>query len=138
MNQDLNNLDKIHDEFHDDWLTDNLKLIQIEPPLNFTQKVVKQIEVEPNPLSNSPLFWILVITPCLLLVWLMLYALNLASITYQIQLDFLPNISSIISFSALSKYALMIASGGLFFIGLDYFLSKHLLKRESFISFLLI
>jgi hypothetical protein len=138
MNQDLNNLDKAHDEFHDDWLTDNLKLIQIEPPQNFTKKVVAQIEIEPNPLSNSPLFWILVIVPCILLVWLMLYALNLASITYQIKLNFLPNISSIISFSALSKYALMIASGGLFFIGLDYFLSKHLLKRESFINFMFV
>ncbi|NOU18504.1 MAG: hypothetical protein HOO91_13185 [Bacteroidales bacterium] len=138
MNQDLNNFDKIGDELHDDWLTDNLKLIQIEPPQNFTQKVIKQIEVEPNPLSNSPLFWILAIVPCVLLVWLMLYALNLASITYQIKLDFLPNISSIISFLALSKYALMIASGGLFFIGLDYFLSKLISKRESFFSCLLV
>jgi len=138
MDQDLNNLDKAHDEFHDDWLADNLKLIQIEPPQNFTQKVVKQIEVEPNPLTNSPLFWILVIVPFVLLVWLVLYVLNLANTTYQFRLDFLPNISNVISLLVLSKYALMIASGGLVFIGLDYFLSKHLLKRESFINFLLI
>lgn len=138
MNQDLNNLNKTRDEFHDDWLTDNLKLIQIEPPQDFTQKVVKQIEVEPNPLSNSPLFWILVIVPFVLLVWLVLYALNLANTTYQFRLDFLPNISNIISLLVLSKYALMIVAGGLFFIGLDHFLSKHILNRESFINFLLI
>jgi hypothetical protein len=138
MNQNLNNFDKIGDELHDDWLTNNLKLIQIEPPQDFTKKVIEQIEIKSNPVSNSPLFWILVMVPCVLLVWLMLFALNLASITYQIKLDFLPNISSIISFLALSKYALMIVSGGLFFIGLDYFLSKHISKRESFFSFLLI
>lgn len=138
MNQDLNNFDRISDELHDDWLTDNLKLIQIEPPQNFTEKVVKQIEIEPNPLNNSPLFWILAIIPCVLLIWLVLYALNLANTTYQFRMDFLPNISNIISFLALSKYALMIVAGGLFFIGLDYFLSKQISKRESFTNLILV
>lgn len=136
MNQDLNNFDKIGDELHDDWLTENLKLIQIEPPQNFTKKVIEQIEIEPNPLSNSPLFWILVIVPFVLLVWLVLYALNLANTSYQFRLDFLPNISNIISLLVLSKYALMIAAGGLFFIGFDYFLSKFISKRESLSCFL--
>lgn len=138
MDQDLNDLDEMRDEFYDDWLADNLKLIQIEPPQDFTQKILKKIEVEPNPLSNSPLFWILVIVPFVLLVWLVLYALNFANTTYQFRLDFLPNISNIISLLVLSKYALLIVAGGLFFIGLDHFLSKHILKRESFINFLLV
>ncbi|NVO08361.1 MAG: hypothetical protein HXX16_00200 [Bacteroidales bacterium] len=138
MNQNLNNFDKIGDELHDDWLSGNLKLTRIEPPLDFTKNVIERIEKKPNLLSNSSIFWILAIVPFILLVWLMLYALNLASITYQFRLDFIPNISNVVSFSVLSKYVLMIAFGGLFFIGLDYFLSKYISKRESFFSFLLV
>ncbi len=138
MNQDLNNFDKIGDDLHDAWLSDNLKLLQIEPPKDFTKKVIAQIEIKPNPLSNSPLFWILAMIPCVLTLLLFFYALNFANTTYQFRLDFLPNISNIISLLVLSKYALMIAAGGLFFIGLDYFLNKHISKRESFSSFLLV
>ena len=138
MNQDINSFDKVDDELQDDWLNDNLKLIQMEPPQNFTKKVIEQIEVKPNPLSNSPIFWILAVIPAVMLIWFILFALNTVSVNYQFNLNFIPNISSLISLYALSKYVLMIVVGGLFFIGLDYFLNKGLSHRESFFSFMIV
>jgi len=138
MNQDINNFDRVDDELQDDWLKNNLNLIQMEPTQNFTKKVVEQIEINPNTLSNSPLFWILAIIPATFLVWLAIYALNTINFSDQLGLDFLPKISSMISLFTLSKYVLMVVFGGLFFIGLDYFLSKRISHRESFMSFLLV
>ena len=138
MNQNINNFDKIDDELQDDWLNDNLNLIQIEPPHDFTKKVVAQIEIKPNPLTSSPLFWILAVIPSTFLVWLAIYALNTISISDQLGLGFLPKISSMISLFTLSKYVLMVVIGGLYFIGLDYFLSKRISHKESFVNFLLV
>lgn len=138
MNQDINNSNKVNDELHDDWLTDNLKLTIIEPPQDFTKQVLEKIEIKPNPITNSPIFWILASVPGVFLVWLAVYALNILSTTYQISLDFVPNVSSIITLYVLSKYVIMFIIGGLFFIGLDYFLNKRLTHRESFFNFLLV
>ncbi len=135
MNQDFNNIDKEHDELQDDWLTQNLNITQIEPPLDFTHKVMEQIEVKPNPLNGSPLFWILVAIPSVILLWLVLYTLGSMNISY---LNFVPKVSNLISIYSLSKYLLMITFGGLFFIGIDYFINKQLSHRESYFSFLLV
>jgi len=139
MNQDLENIDKVNDEFQDDWLNQNLKLIQIDPPIDFTKKVIEQVEIKPNPLSNSPLFWILATVPTVILLWFIFFTLNGLSQEYQqINLNFIPDISKIITFYQLSKYVLMVVLGGLFFIGLDYFLNKRLSGRESLYSFLMV
>jgi len=138
MNQDLNNSVRVNDELQDNWLNDNLKLIQVEPPLGFTQQVLEKIELKPNPLSNSPIFWILAVIPGTFLVWLVVYALNALSVSFPLMVDFLPKISNSIPLFVLSKYVLMIVIGGLFFIGLDYFLNRRLSHRESFFSFILV
>jgi len=139
MNQDLENVDKVNDEFQDNWLNQNLKLIQLDPPNDFTKKVIEQIEVTPNPLSNSPILWILASVPAAILLWLLIFALNSLSHNYQqFDLSFIPDISNIISFNQLSKYVLMVVLGGLFLFGLDYYLNKHLSGKESFYSFLII
>lgn len=138
MNEDLNNIEKVNDEFQDAWLTENLNLTILEPPQDFTKKVMEQVEVKPNTLSGSPLFWILAILPATILVWLILFVLGTLNSSYDFNLSFIPNISKFISFYAISKYAIMITIGGLFFIGLDYMLNKQLSHRESFFSFLVV
>jgi uncharacterized membrane protein len=138
MNQDLDNFEKVNDELHDEWLTENLQFAQLEPPQNFTRNVMEQIEVKPNPLSGSPLFWILAIIPGMILIWLILFTLGAVNSSYNLNLDFIPNISSYISLYTLSKYVIMVTIGGLFFIGIDHFISKGLSQRESYFSFLLV
>jgi hypothetical protein len=138
MNEIINNFNKVDEELHDDWLNENLKLVQVEPPLDFTKKVMEKVEVKPNPLSNSPIFWILAIVPGIFLVWLIMYALNTVGVNYQTNLDFIPKVSNLVTLTTLSKYVIMIVIGGLFFIGLDYFLSNRLLHRETFFSFLIV
>ncbi|RPH27283.1 MAG: hypothetical protein EHM93_19305 [Bacteroidales bacterium] len=135
MNQDINNIDKENDGLQDEWLTKNLNFTQIAPPLDFTQKVMEQIEVKPNPLSDSPIFWILAAIPGVIILWLALYSIGSLNISY---LDFVPKVTNMISIYALSKYLLMITFCGLFFIGMDYFISKRLSHRESFFSSLMI
>lgn len=135
MNEDYNNIDKENDGLQDDWLTQNLNITQIEPPLDFTQKVMEQIEVKQNPLKGSPIFWILAVIPGVILLWLVLYSLGSLNISY---LDFIPKVSNLISIYSLSKYVLMITFGGLFFIGIDHFINKRLSHRESYFSFLLV
>lgn len=138
MNQDLENIELGNDELQDEWLTQNLKLTQLEPPLDFTQKVIEQIEIKPNPLSGSPLFWILTAIPAVVLMWLILYTLGTVNTSYQLNLSFIPKISSLISLYSLSKYVLMITFAGLFFIGLDHFMSKGLSHKHSLFSFVLV
>lgn len=138
MNQDYNTFEKVDDEFQDDWLNQNLKFIQLDPPKDFTKKVVEQVEFKPNTLSNSPMFWILVSVPSAILVWFLLYSIYSINISYQINLTFIPNVSKIIPFYILSKYVLMIVFSGLFFFGLDYFLNKRLLEKQSFFSFMMV
>ena len=140
MNTDSNNIEKIDDEFQfqDNWLEDNLKLTQLEPSKDFTKKIVEQVIVKPNPLSGSPLFWILAIVPSVFLIWLILYFLSSMNLGNHFNLNFLSSFVNGISLYTLTKYVLMVTFGGLFFIGLDYFLSKRLSHRESFFSFLLI
>ncbi len=138
MNQDLNNFDKVDEELQDKWLNENLKLIQIDPPKDFTNKVMEQIEIKPNPLSNSPLLWILAVVPASILIWIILFSLNGLNLSNQVNLSFIPDVSKIISLYELSKYVLMILLGGLFFIGLDFFLNKRLEHKESFFSFMVV
>lgn len=140
MNTDSNNFEKIDDEFlfQDNWLEDNLKLTQLEPSKDFTKKIVDQVIVKPNPLSGSPLFWILAIVPSVFLIWLILYFLSSMNLGNHFNLSFLSSFVNGISLYTLTKYVLMVTFGGLFFIGLDYFLSKRLSHRESFFSFMLI
>jgi hypothetical protein len=138
MNQNINNFDGVDDELQDDWLNENLKLIQKDPPQGFTGKVVEQIEPVQNPLGNSPLFWILAAVPGMFLIWIIVFIINSLNVNYQLNLNYLPNITSEISLFTLSKYVLMITIGGLFFIGLDYFLNKRLLHKGSFFSFILV
>ncbi len=138
MNQDIINIDKENDGLQDEWLSENLTITQIEPSLDFTQKVMEQIEVKPNPLNGSPLFWILTAIPGVILVWLLFFTIGTLNSSYHFNLSFIPNISNLISIYTLSKYLLMITLGGLFFIGFDYFLSKRIAHRESFHSFLMI
>lgn len=140
MNTDSNNIEKIDDEFQfqDNWLADNLKLTQLEPSKDFTKKVVEQVIVKPNPLSGSPLFWILATIPSVILIWLILFFLSSVNLGNHLNLNFLSNIVNTISLYSLTKYILMVTFAGLFFIGLDYFLSKRLLHKESFFSFMLI
>jgi len=138
MNKNLENIELGNDELQDDWLTQNLKLTQLEPSLDFTQKVIEQIEVKPNPLSGSPIFWVLAVIPAVVLLWLLLYTLGNVNASYQLNLNFIPNISNLISLYTLSKYVLMITFAGLFFIGLDHFMSKGLSHKQSFFSFMLV
>jgi len=140
MNTDSNNIEKIDDEFQfqDNWLADNLKLTQLEPSKDFTKNIVEEVIIKPNPLSGSPLFWILAAIPSVILIWIILYFLSSANLGGQFNLKFISNIVNDVSIYSLTKYALMVTFAGLFFIGLDYFLSKRLLHRESFFSFLLI
>lgn len=138
MNQDYNTFEKVDDEFQDDWLNQNLKFIQLDPPKDFTKKVVEQVEIKPNTLSNSPMFWMLVSVPSAILIWFLLYSIYSINISYQINLTFIPNVSKIIPFYILSKYVLMIVFSGLFFFGLDYFLNKRLLEKQSFFSFMIV
>ena len=138
MNTDNNNIEKIDDEFQDDWLADNLKLTQLEPSMDFTPNVVEQVIVKPNPLIESPLFWILAIVPSVFLIWLVLYFLSSINFGNHFDLNFLSNILNNVSLYTLTKYVLMVIFAGLFFIGLDYFFSKRLSHRESFFSFMLI
>ena len=135
MNQDFNNIDKENDGLQDDWLSENLTITQIKPSLDFTQKVMEQIEIKPNPLSGSPLFWILVAIPGVVLLWFALYAIGSLNTNY---LNFIPKVNNLISIYALSKYLLMVTFGGLFFIGFDYFLSKGITHRKSYFSFLMV
>lgn len=135
MNQDTNNIDREQDELQDDWLTKNLNISQIEPPIDFTQKVMEQIEIKPNPLSGSPIFWILAAVPGIILLWIALYAIGTLNIS---ELNFIPKVNNLISIYALSKYVLMITFGGLFFIGIDQLISKQLSHRESYFNFLLV
>ena len=135
MNQDNYNFDKEHDELQDDWLTRNLNITQLQPSADFTQKVMEQIEIKPNSLNGSPLFWILVAIPGVILLWLILYTLGALNSSY---LNFIPKVANLISIYALSKYVLMITFGGLFFIGVDYFISKQLSHKQSYFSFLLV
>lgn len=134
MNEDLN-INKNELDLNDPWLSQNLIITQVEPPLDFTKKVIEKVEIKPNPLSGSPLFWILVAIPCIMLLWFTSYALGSVDSQY---LDFIPKISSKISIYSLSKYVMMITIAGLFFIGIDYFISKKLSHKESFFSFLMI
>jgi len=138
MNDNISNLNEVREEFQDNWLSENLKSLQMEPPQDFTRKVMEQIEIKPNPLSNSPLFWILAVVPSFFLIWLAVYALNTLNASYQVNLNFLPKVSSLVSISTLSRYSIMIVAGGLFFIGLDHFLNKRLSHRESIFNFLLV
>jgi hypothetical protein len=138
MNQDLENIEMVNDELHDEWLTQNLKFTQIEPSHDFTKKVMEQIEVKPNPLNGSPLFWVLAAIPGVVLLWLILFTLGTLNSSYHLNLNFIPNISNFISLYSLSKYVLMITLAGLFFIGLDHIMSKGLSHRESFFSFMLV
>ena len=138
MNQDFNNTDKENEGLQDVWLTENLNITQIEPPLDFTKKVMEQIEVKSYPLNGSPIFWILSVIPGAILLWLILFTLVGLNSSYHFNLDFIPNISNLISFYQLSKYAIMITMAGLFFIGFDQFLSNRIAHRESFYNFLLI
>ena len=135
MYSDLNNLDKENEGLQDDWLTQNLNITQLDPPHYFTQKVMEQIEIKPNPLNGSPIFWILVAIPGVILLWLALYTLGSMNISY---LNFIPKVSDLISIYALSKYVIMFMVGGLFFIGIDYFISKQLSRKQSYSNFLLI
>jgi hypothetical protein len=137
MNQDLENLDKVNQAFNDEWLTDNLKFTQLEPPKDFTQNVMEQIEVKPNPLNGS-ILWVIAIVPGVILVWLVLYFLGSAGSIYNFDLSFIPKVSSLISFYSLCKYAIMITLAGLFFVGIDHYLSKSLSHRESMFSFVMI
>lgn len=137
MNQDLENFDKVDNELQDDWLNQNLKFIQIDPPKDFTKNVIEQIEIKPNPLNNSPIFWILAIVPTAIILWLVLFSVSSLSNDYHFNIS-IPDVSGIISFYQLSKYVLMVVFGGLFFIGLDYFLNKQLLKKQSFFSFMMV
>jgi len=138
MNQDFNNIEKENDDLQDVWLTENLKFTQLEPSLGFTQKVIEQIEVKPNPLNGSPLFWILAVIPVTILLWLILFTLGDLNSSYHFNLSFIPNISSYISLYTLSKYVLMITLGGLFFIGFDLILNKGLAHHRFFFSFFLV
>jgi hypothetical protein len=138
MNQNLDNIEKVNDELHDGWLTENLTFAQLEPPQNFTQKVMEQIEVKPNPLSNSPLFWILAVVPVAILLWLILSTLGDLNSSYHFNLNFIPNISSYISLYTLCKYVLMTTLAGLFFIGFDLILNKGITHHKSFFTFLLV
>ena len=135
MNNDFNNIDKANNGLQDDWLTQNLNITQIEPPIDFTKKVMEQIEVKPNPLNGSPLFWILVAIPGVILLWLALYTLGNLNISY---LNFIPKVADIVSIYSLSKYVILFTAGGLFFIGIDYFISKQLSHKQSYFSFLLV
>ena len=134
MNEELN-IDKNDLDLNDPWLSQNLVITQVEPPLDFTQKVIEKVEIKPNPLSGSPLFWILVAIPCIMLLWLISYALGSVDSHY---LDFIPKISSKISIYTLSKYVMMVTLAGLFFIGIDYYISKRLSHKESFFGFILV
>lgn len=140
MNTDNINIEKIDDEFQlqDNWLADNLKLTQLEPSQDFSQNVVEQVIVKANPLSGSPLFWILAIVPSAFLIWLVLFFLSSINLGNHFNLNFLSNIVNGISLYTLTKYVLMVTFAGLFFIGLDYFLSKRLSHGESFFNFMLI
>jgi len=140
MNTDNINIEKIDDEsqLQDNWLADNLKLTQLEPSKDFTKNVVEQVFVKPNPLSGSPLFWILAVIPSVILIWLILFFLSSANLGGHFNLSFISSIVNAISIYSLTKYVLMVTFAGLFFIGLDYFLNKRLLHRESFFSFMLI
>lgn len=138
MNQDSNNSKKVNDELHDEWLVENLPFAQLEPPQDFTRNVMEQVEVKPNPLNGSPIFWILAIIPGMILIWLILFTLGAVNSNYHLNLDFIPSISSYISLYSLSKYVIMVTIGGLFFIGFDHFISKKLLQRESYFSILLV
>jgi hypothetical protein len=138
MNENINDFDKVKEGLQDEWLSDNLKVLQMEPPLDFTKKVLEQIEIKPNPLTNSPVFWILAVVPSIFLGWLALFALNSLNISAKFNLSFLPKASNLLSLTDLSKYSIMVVLGGLFFIGLDYFLNKKLSHRESFFSFLVV
>jgi len=135
MNNNFNNIDKVNDGLQDDWLTQNLNITQIEPSTDFTQKVMEQIEIKPNSLNGSPLFWLLVAIPGVILLWLILFTLGTLNSSY---LDFIPKVANLISIYALSKYVLMITFGGLFFIGVDYFISKQLTHKQTYLSFLLV
>ncbi len=134
MNEDLN-INKNDLDLADPWLSQNLFITQVEPPLDFTKKVIEKVEVKTNPLNGSPLFWVLVAIPCVLLLWFISYALGSVDSQY---LDFIPKVSSKISIYALSKYVMMITLAGLFFIGMDHFISKKLSHKESFFSFLMV
>ena len=137
MNQDFDNIEKVDDELHDEWLSQNLKYIQVDPPKDFTSNVIEKIEIKPNPLSGSPIFWILAVIPITFLVWLLFFSLGSTNHNFGINHS-IPNVSSIISIYELSKYVLMVVTGGLFFIGLDYFLSKQLSHKKSFFSFMFV
>ncbi|HCT29512.1 MAG TPA: hypothetical protein DIW31_01985 [Bacteroidales bacterium] len=134
MNEDFN-IEKNDLDLIDPWLSKNLIITQVELPLDFTKKVIEKIEIQPNPLSGSPIFWILITIPCIMLLWLISYALGSVDSHY---LNFIPKISSEISIYTLSKYVLMITLAGLFFIGIDYYISKRLLHKESFFGFILV
>ncbi len=135
MNNDFNSIGKENDGLQDDWLTQNLNITQLEPSTDFTQKVMEQIEIKPSSLNGSPLFWILVTIPGVILLWLILFTLGTLNSNY---LSFIPKVANLISIYALSKYVLMITFGGLFFIGVDHFINKRLSHRESYFSFLLV
>lgn len=138
MNQDFENIEKVENELQDDWLKQNLTLIKLDPPKDFTEKVIEQIEIKPNPIGNSPIFWLLALIPVAIFAWFLLYYLNGLNGEISSNLNFIPNVSKIISFYQLSKYIIMIVLGGLFFIGIDLFISKKLHHRESFFSFLMV
>lgn len=135
MNKDFNNIDEENDGLQDDWLSQNLSVTQVEAPLDFTQKVMGQIEIKPNPLNGSPIFWILATIPGVVILWLLLYTLGSMNISY---LNFIPKVSDLISIYTLSRYVILFTLGGLFFIGIDYFISKQISRKQSYFNFLLV
>lgn len=137
MNQEIDNIENVDDNLQDEWLSQSLKSIQIDPPKDFTSNVIEQVEIKPNPLNNSPLFWILAVIPAVFLIWILFPLLGSLDHNFSANHN-IPNITSIISIYLLSKYVLMVVIGGLFFIGLDYFLSKQLSHKKSFFSFMLV
>ena len=49
MNEIIDNFDELNEEFQDNWLSDNLKSLQMEPSQDFTKNVIEQIQIRPNP-----------------------------------------------------------------------------------------
>jgi hypothetical protein len=136
MNQDANSFDRVDDELKDTWLTNNLKLTQLEPTKDFTKKVVKKATVKPSQTEESPLFWILIITSGIFLIWIVLFSLSAVGDSYITGL--IPNVSKYISLYKLSKYVIMISLSGLFFIGLDRLLSKKFSIHKLLHSFFVV
>ena len=132
MNQDFEKNDMVDDELHDEWLQQQLRTVQLEPPVDFTTKVVEQVEIKPNLLSNSPFFWMIVSVPLALIVWFLLQIISDFSNEFQLSFRIIPDIGQIISFYQLSKYVLMIIFGGLLFFGFDLLLSKQFTQKEKF------